>query len=68
MPQLMDALTSTRTPVTLTVQKTILPTANVNQSFCDIEQPTISNIIYLEPLFYGMLQIQEACLLIFLPH
>tara|TARA_R110002096_G_scaffold200322_1_gene384198 strand:+ start:3854 stop:7144 length:3291 start_codon:yes stop_codon:yes gene_type:complete len=38
-------VSSTRTPVTLTVQKTPLPTANTNQSFCDIEQATISNII-----------------------
>ncbi|WNH09823.1 T9SS type B sorting domain-containing protein [Thalassobellus suaedae] len=33
-----------RTPVTLTVQKTQPPTAVQNQSFCDINQATISNI------------------------
>ena len=36
---------ATRTPVTLTVQKTQPPTAaNSNQSFCDIEEAAISNI------------------------
>ncbi len=38
--------TPSRTAITLTVQKTLTPTtANSNQSFCDIEQATISNII-----------------------
>lgn len=38
-------ITSTRTPVTLTVQKTTSPTTtNTNQSFCDIEQATVLNI------------------------
>jgi gliding motility-associated-like protein len=34
----------TRTPVTLTVQKTPIPTANVNQSFCDIDNALISDL------------------------
>ncbi|ULC60670.1 T9SS type B sorting domain-containing protein [Flaviramulus sp. BrNp1-15] len=38
--------TSSRTAVTLTVQSTPLPTTtNSNQSFCDIEQTTISDLI-----------------------
>lgn len=38
-------ISSTRTPVTLTVQKTNIPTTtNSNQNFCDIEQATISDI------------------------
>jgi gliding motility-associated-like protein len=38
--------TATRTPVIVMVQKTAMPTtANSNQSFCDIEQATISNLL-----------------------
>ncbi|MFD0991090.1 T9SS type B sorting domain-containing protein [Mariniflexile jejuense] len=37
--------TLTRTPITVTVQKTPLPTANTTQRFCDIENPTISNLV-----------------------
>ncbi|SFZ92102.1 gliding motility-associated C-terminal domain-containing protein [Flaviramulus basaltis] len=38
-------ISSTRTPVSLTVQKTSIPTTTTsNQSFCDVEQATISNI------------------------
>ena len=33
-----------RTPVTLTVEKTPLPTANVSQSFCDIDNAFISDL------------------------
>ncbi len=36
--------TAMRTPVTLTVQKTPIPSANANQAFCDIAQATISNL------------------------
>lgn len=36
--------TLSRTPVTLTVQITPLPSANTSQSFCDIENATISNL------------------------
>jgi gliding motility-associated-like protein len=36
--------TLTRTAVVLTVQKTPIPTGNANQSFCDIENATISNL------------------------
>ena len=36
--------TATRTPVTLTVQKTTIPSANTNQEFCDTEQATIANL------------------------
>ncbi|MDD7887040.1 T9SS type B sorting domain-containing protein [Flavivirga sp. 57AJ16] len=35
----------TRTPVTLTVQKTPTPTANVSQVFCDIDTATISDLV-----------------------
>ncbi|GAA4818683.1 T9SS type B sorting domain-containing protein [Litoribaculum gwangyangense] len=35
---------ASRTPVSLIVQKTPLPTANSNQDFCDIEQATIANL------------------------
>lgn len=37
--------TASRTPVTLSVQKTTLPSANSNQNFCDIEQATISDLV-----------------------
>lgn len=37
--------TLSRTPVTLTVQITPLPSANTSQSFCDIENATISNLV-----------------------
>lgn len=37
--------TLSRTPVTLTVQKTQPPIATSNQSFCDIDQATLSNIV-----------------------
>jgi gliding motility-associated-like protein len=36
--------TPTRVPVTLTVQKTPLPTANVTQTFCDIQNAKISDL------------------------
>ena len=36
--------TLSRTPVTLTVQQTPAPTANTIQSFCDLENATISNL------------------------
>ena len=36
--------TLTRTPVTANVQVTPLPNANTTQSFCDVDQATISNI------------------------
>ncbi|WP_339918347.1 T9SS type B sorting domain-containing protein [Yeosuana marina] len=36
--------TATRTPVTLTVQKTPLPTANATQTFCDIDNATIADL------------------------
>ncbi|GAA4901213.1 hypothetical protein GCM10023311_28620 [Flaviramulus aquimarinus] len=36
--------TLTRTPVTASVQVTSLPTGNTIQSFCDIEEATISNL------------------------
>lgn len=36
--------TANRTPVTLTVQKTPLPTASLDQEFCDFEQATVSNL------------------------
>jgi len=40
-----DGCTSiTRTPVTVTVQKTIAPTANALQTFCDIDQATVGNL------------------------
>lgn len=35
----------TRTPITVTVQKTPLPTANATQRFCDTENATISNLV-----------------------
>jgi gliding motility-associated-like protein len=34
----------TRTPVTLNVQKTVVPTAPINQSFCDIDNAIISDL------------------------
>ena len=34
-----------RTPVTLTVQKTIPPTANASQTFCDLDDPEISDLV-----------------------
>ena len=36
--------TTTRTPVTATIQDTSTPTGNTTQTFCDIENATISNL------------------------
>ncbi|WP_194768715.1 T9SS type B sorting domain-containing protein [Tamlana sp. I1] len=38
-------VSSNRTPVTLTVQKTVAPTGNANQRFCDIEKAKVSDLI-----------------------
>ncbi|WP_426484173.1 T9SS type B sorting domain-containing protein [Flavobacterium sp. 2] len=42
--QTINGCESDRTPVIVTIQNTLAPTANANQSFCTSQNPTIANI------------------------